>query len=212
MTEKVHFIYLGGYPNNVEMMHSFCNKNSTVLQIPYNKYYENEEIIDKLYLEFINRNGEIDKNTKYIFVLHDFGSIYGKFLINKYFTEYDCYVYFLSIGEKISLKYSFHMFYFQWIRINWLIYKKFPHIANFSHRLFLKYLFYMEKIPKNKRHYFIRNCSMNYLYFNVLKLKVNELLHPNIKSIFIRGNTVDKLFDKNNTADVINNCNHWFFI
>ena len=212
MVEKIKFVYLGGYPNTIEMMHSLCNVNSTVLQIPYNKYYKNEEIIDNLYLQFINKNGKINKNTKYIFVFHDFGSIYGKFLINKYFTEYDCYVYFLSIGEKISLKCSFYTFYIQWVRINWLLYKICPFVANLSHRLFLQYLFYMEKIPKNKRYYFIRNCSMNYLYFNILQLNINEPLHPNIKFIFIRGSTVDKLFDKNNTANVINNYNHWFFI
>jgi hypothetical protein len=212
MTNKIHYIYLGGYPNNSEMMYSFCDVNSTILQIPHNKYYRNNEIIENLYLQFINKNKKIDKDTQYMFILHDFGSIYGKFLINKYFTEYNCYVIFLSIGEKISLKYSFYMFYIQWMRLNWLLYLIIPYIGNLSHRLFLQYLFYIEKIPKNKRHYFINNCSMNYLYFNILELDVNESLHPNIKSTFIRGNTVDQLFDKNNTANIILELNHWFFI
>jgi hypothetical protein len=212
MEQKNHYIYLGGYPNNSEMMYSFYDKNSTILQIPYNKYYRNNEIIENLYSQFINQNGKIDKDTKYIFIFHDFGSIYGKFLINKYFTEYKCYVYFLSIGEKISLKYSFNLFYIQWVRINWLLYRIFPYLGNSSHKLFLQYLFYKEKIPKNKRHYFIKNCSMNYLYFNILNLDINRPLHRNIEFTFIRGNTIDKLFDKNNNANIIIESNHWFFI
>lgn len=212
MADKKHFIYLGGYPNTIDMMSSFSNENSTVLQIPHDRYYKNEEIIEHLYQQFISVNRQIDKDTQYIFILHDFGSIYGKFLINKYFYEYNCYVIFLSIGSQISRKYSLYLLYIQWLQLNWLLYLIFPPLANLSHLLFLQYLFYMEKIPRDKRDYFIRNCSMNYLYFNVFEfVDVNEPLHPSIKSIFIRGNSVDALLDKNNTADVIGPFNHWSF-
>lgn len=205
----VEYILLGGFPNNKEMMTFYadkCNlKNRLILEIPHDRYYSNKEIILNLKKQIL----EIDQKKKYIFILHDFGSIYGKILVEELKLN-NVFVQFLSIGPKITLRYHIGLLYIFGMILVYIIYSINQNIGNRLYLYYLNFIFNYENILSINQKYFLRDASMCYLYWNVLFLDHNQEFQ--IPFNFIRGNTVDSLFDRQFNADIIFDKNHWFFL
>jgi hypothetical protein len=209
------FVFLGGFPNNKKMMQDFSKKqffeeeSTIILEIPRDKYYSNQEIVQHLYVQL--HSHELRKNL--LFVLHDFGSIYGKLLVTKLAEagNHNLFVEFLSIGPYINIIFSFKLFYILYNIFVFFLYSLYKPLGNFFYRVLLCIIYSVENIPKKHHQYFLTDASLCYVYYNALMLDLNRPMPSNVVSHFIRGNTIDKYFDKSQSADVEKG-NHWFFL
>lgn len=216
-------ICIGGFPNNAKMMEyvvrDFYDLLPIILNIPTDKYYTIEGVVESLHHQFLIKHGEINKENDYFFILHDFGSIYGKMLIEKYFTDVQVNIIFLSVGPNTFLRLcdrdSYLLSYILFMQLIWLIYLVFPTIANILYRLFLHSIFKYMAIHSKFKYCFHNTACQTYLYWHVWKLlsMKRKPLTANVSCIFIRSNKFDRLFDKYNSADVIDYTRrHWFFL
>ncbi len=232
---NVQYIILTGFPNNRNFGKYLINYfklndcMSIILKINPNKI-KNSEIIDDLYFQIINNNRYVsDKNMSYHFIFHDWGSIYGRLLIEKYFLNKKYEATFLSLGPNLkklfidSIFFDIRLMYQIYLTIVYIIYIFVPFIgkpiANFLQKIFIFIIYLCDPITAKYKHFFEINPQYNYLYYKLYfetsetKQLLNDTSLNLNKTTFIRGNSFDQIFDKNKTANVIlNNSSHWFIL